>query len=218
METCGNCGKELTYSGRGRPPSKYCSRSCKDAGRQRQRRAAAVEATGERRCLNCQGIIPEHVTLKAKCCSRDCGIAWNNRKRAEEKRIRTLAAREPCRGCGGPIPEEARAGTAYCSTACKRRSKSAAWRARSPHYMRQYLYGVTPGQYQAMLTKQGDRCAICRADDWPGKGRRPHTDHDHLTGRFRGILCGRCNNGLGMFGEDAARLRAAADYLERATA
>jgi hypothetical protein len=65
-----------------------------------------------------------------------------------------------------------------------------------------------------MLAAQDERCAICRSPDWPGKDSRPHVDHDHETGRVRGLLCGLCNNGLGQFKDDPARLRAAADYLE----
>lgn len=79
--------------------------------------------------------------------------------------------------------------------------------------MRQYLYGITPEQYAALLAAQDGLCAICRTDAWPGKG--PHVDHAHDTGRVRGILCGGCNNGLGRFADDPARLRAAAEYLER---
>lgn len=109
----------------------------------------------------------------------------------------------------------------------------ARWRARSPHYNRQYHYGISPEQYEAMMTAQGGRCAICGTTEWKGKTSRPHTDHDHLTGAFRGILCDGCNLGLGKFGDDPmrlaaavvyltrddpARLRAAADYLERAVA
>jgi hypothetical protein len=80
--------------------------------------------------------------------------------------------------------------------------------------MRQYLYGITPEQYSGMLAAQGGRCAVCRSDQWPGKGSSPHVDHDHATGKVRALLCTNCNNGLGSFGDDPARLRAAAAYLE----
>jgi hypothetical protein len=80
--------------------------------------------------------------------------------------------------------------------------------------MRQYLYGISPQQWEAAWLWQGGRCAICWTSEWPGKDSRPHADHDHETGRFRGILCGSCNPGLGRFRHDPARLRSAADYLE----
>jgi hypothetical protein len=90
----------------------------------------------------------------------------------------------------------------------------ARWRERWPNYMRQYLYGVTPDQYEQMMLGQDGRCAICRSEEWPGKGNRPHVDHDHATGKVRGLLCGKCNVGLGNLDDDPARLRAAAAYLE----
>ncbi len=90
----------------------------------------------------------------------------------------------------------------------------ARWRAKAPAYMRQYLYGIVAGEFETLLAGQDGGCAICRTTEWPGKG--PHVDHAHETGRVRGILCGACNNGLGNFADDPARLRAAADYLERA--
>lgn len=52
-------------------------------------------------------------------------------------------------------------------------------------------------------------CAICAAtDDLVG-------DHDHATGLARGVLCRNCNLAVGNFKDDPARIRAAADYLER---
>jgi hypothetical protein len=69
-------------------------------------------------------------------------------------------------------------------------------------------------EYDAMLAAQGGVCAICGRPPKPG-GRRFHKDHDHKTGRLRGLLCFTCNRYiLGKYAT-VAKLRAAADYLER---
>lgn len=81
-------------------------------------------------------------------------------------------------------------------------------------------YGVTLAGYAALLEAQDGGCAICGGDN---NGRAFNVDHDHgcCAGDVscgtcvRGLLCGLCNRGIGMLGDDAARLRAAADYLER---
>lgn len=80
-------------------------------------------------------------------------------------------------------------------------------------------YGLTSSQFEAMFESQGRRCANleCGATEpggrWRGCGW--HVDHCHDTGRVRGILCHSCNVGIGHFRNDPARLRAAADYLEK---
>jgi hypothetical protein len=67
--------------------------------------------------------------------------------------------------------------------------------------------------YERWVELYGERCGICGAG--PGT-RRLHRDHDHKTGQARGILCFRCNTALPNR-VDADWLRAAADYLERAS-
>lgn len=72
-------------------------------------------------------------------------------------------------------------------------------------------YQLTPAQYDAMLAAQGGVCAICRS---LGK-RRPCVDHCHATGAIRGLLCNRCNSGIGHFFDRPDLLIAAVAYLER---
>lgn len=72
------------------------------------------------------------------------------------------------------------------------------------------LYGLSLEDMGALLLAHGWRCAICRA--WT----LLHVDHDHDTGRVRGLLCGSCNRAIGQLGESPSRIRAAADYLETA--
>lgn len=59
------------------------------------------------------------------------------------------------------------------------------------------LYGITTEQYQALLTAQDGKCAICRSPNPGGKGKSFHVDHDHKTGTVRGLLCNNCNRGIG---------------------
>lgn len=78
-------------------------------------------------------------------------------------------------------------------------------------------YGITADDYEAMLSEQEGVCAICGSDD-PGTRdhrKRLHVDHDHETGRVRGLLCSPCNRLLGQASDSPKILRSAADYLER---
>lgn len=74
-------------------------------------------------------------------------------------------------------------------------------------------YGLEPEQYQLMLDEQNNVCAICQNPNHDG--RRLHVDHDHLSGRIRGLLCSSCNNAIGLFKDNPQNLRVAAAYLER---
>jgi hypothetical protein len=75
-------------------------------------------------------------------------------------------------------------------------------------------YGITPAEFDALISGQGGRCAIC-ADRLDVDGyRKIHVDHCHTTGRVRSILCSGCNVGLGHFRESPELLRKAAAYAE----
>lgn len=76
-------------------------------------------------------------------------------------------------------------------------------------------YGITRQDYNEMLEAQGDSCAICKTMDIGRKGHTHfHVDHDHSTGKIRGLLCDLCNRGLGYFKDDPYLLGKAVKYLE----
>jgi len=80
------------------------------------------------------------------------------------------------------------------------------------------LYGMTHAEYDVLLERQGGVCRICGVAP---SGKRLAVDHDHdccpgeksCGNCVRSLLCQRCNQGLGFFGHDVARLREAADYI-----
>jgi hypothetical protein len=101
------------------------------------------------------------------------------------------------------------------------------WLARNRERMRVHTrkrvmaqYGLTPDHYEAMWLAQGGRCAnrACTvtapliAENYR-KGL--HVDHDHVTGKVRGLLCQRCNHALGHVRDDRGRLLGLLAYLER---
>lgn len=69
-----------------------------------------------------------------------------------------------------------------------------------------------------MVEVSGNRCSICGDPPDPNGKRaasRLHVDHDHVTGKVRGLLCLSCNAGIGYFKDDITRLHAAVAYIER---
>ena len=72
--------------------------------------------------------------------------------------------------------------------------------------------GISPSQYASLLTRQDGQCAICTRKC--ATGRRLAADHDHQTGRVRGLLCFRCNTALARYEEYAPQFAA---YLSGVT-
>jgi hypothetical protein len=79
--------------------------------------------------------------------------------------------------------------------------------SREYHLRRRYGMGVKV--FEAILAEQDGKCLICERPD------PEHVDHDHETGKVRGILCFNCNQGLGNFRDDIRSLIRAVNYLMR---
>lgn len=76
-------------------------------------------------------------------------------------------------------------------------------------------YGIT---FTEAVRRFGDRCNLCgltAEEVGLGRVKRLHIDHCHATGKVRGLLCIKCNTGLGCFNDDLDLLRAAGRYLRR---
>ena len=99
----------------------------------------------------------------------------------------------------------------------KRRHESGQERERG--WRRKGIVGVTWNDFVEMYADQDGRCLICdNSIRIKGVGKKKtdiaHLDHDHSTGRARGILCQNCNVALGLLRDDPDLFRAAAEYLE----
>lgn len=75
---------------------------------------------------------------------------------------------------------------------------------------RKYRYGITAEDYRRDLIGQAGRCLVCLRV--PDHDLVP--DHDHSTGKVRGLLCQPCNKAIGFLADDPARARSVARYLE----
>jgi hypothetical protein len=103
-------------------------------------------------------------------------------------------------------------GLALKSAAAKRWYKTHAKAVRHRQLLRQY--GLTIHQFNDLLSIQGYCCAICKGSTAAPQGRDWAVDHDHKTGKVRGLLCQWCNVALGAAKDNPVTLRMMANYIE----
>lgn len=75
------------------------------------------------------------------------------------------------------------------------------------------LHGLKPSERTALIAQQNGKCAVCEIELGLLKPSLVHVDHDHRTGRVRGVICARCNVGMGYFSDDPQVLLRMVDYL-----
>lgn len=121
---------------------------------------------------------------------------------------------KPCETCGEAFQPYRFNWQKFCSARCRMQSP----RSVDAQYRRNLrkLYGTDWETYQAMYTRAGGKCEICRQPEVrrkAGRTKRLALDHDHATGALRGILCHACNLALEQL---ADRLETVEAYLRRA--
>ena len=87
------------------------------------------------------------------------------------------------------------------------------------NYQREKALGVTEEDFNILLKQQENKCAICKKDHDTYRSntqnnRRFAVDHDHKTGKIRGLLCDKCNRGIGYFKDSEQLLLNAIKYLK----
>ena len=75
-------------------------------------------------------------------------------------------------------------------------------------------YGITLDEHNKLLISQNSNCAICSKNQSTLR-RGLVVDHDHKTGKVRGLLCDACNHGIGNFQDNQANLTSAIGYLKK---
>jgi hypothetical protein len=174
----------------------------------------APAAEGHRACDACLSRLRQRIVdLKAKgictqcgkmpairgrnchaCAERRCEISLALTKRRQEKGL--------CLTCGGKRD-------ALPAKDCR----SCKWKATLARAEKEY--GLTVERWTQMMFEQKGACLICKKEPEPGSMKhRLHVDHHHPTKIVRGLLCGNCNRGIGLFFESPELLRAAAAYSE----
>ena len=98
-------------------------------------------------------------------------------------------------------------GTKFTQGTCIKCEKE---RSKERHIFKDF--GITLKDYDKILEKQDNGCKICGIKIPGGQGRF-HIDHDHVTGKIRGLLCSNCNLALGNAKDDIKILAAMIQYL-----
>lgn len=172
---------------------------------------------GERKPLaafNRNASRPDGVQFYCRSCfSARAARTYRNRRarlgKTVREKIEVPDGHKRCPGCERILPTErwhrtrrTRDGLASECKDCR------SIRHRCDHLRR--TFGLSEAGLKALIKSQGGVCAICH------DGKPEHIDHDHDSGKVRGVLCGPCNMGLGLFKDDPSRLDAARAYLVRA--
>lgn len=167
----------------------YCSRSCKhQAQKARYRLKHPEKRRVEPKPATCRVCGTGFLSVRPDACL--CSARCRNKVKYLQKR--KPPTQRHCERCGVPVGFHGQwRWCKNCKQAKARISK----------------YGLTWQEFDAMVAKQGGRCSICH------DRCELVIDHCHKLSDVRGLLCKRCNSGLGFFRDSPSILRNAAAYV-----
>ena len=184
-------------------------------------------------CPNCKKIFVPAMRWQIYCTPKCQSNAWYKRNKEKVKaRLKQNERRKNvelkvCRNCGKQFMSK-KYDQIYCSPSCAqafwkknnpKKIKETEERYRKSHpeqikkrhrkYILKKKYGITIEEYNKMLEKQAGVCAICHEE----KDETLAVDHDHKTGKIRGLLCFHCNHVVGFAKDNIEILNNVIEYL-----
>jgi hypothetical protein len=223
QQNCIGCDAEfIPYNNR--TDVLYCSYLCQQTHitkKRREERALAFQLL-KIFCPWCQSEFSPKSSRQVYCSSK-----CQENFKAAKKTQKVERCQKPCEECGEPFYGPSKK-SKYCSPVCRhdgRRKKivKSPTKERSEQrkknnqstlrYRLKNWYGITDEYYYQMLKSQDNKCYICPREF--DEFNKPNVDHAHdSTGKVRALLCGDCNKGLGLFKDNADRMRRASRYID----
>jgi hypothetical protein len=186
---------------------KYCCEKCRKAVEKSRgkRRKGGRDNLPEfhHRCRVCLTVFRVSKPGYHVFCSATCREQDSQKKKEEARNREKPIIKNNCNVCNQQFLASRK--LKYCSSGCKRCVTTYAARLKQ--------YGISSEQHMEMIKRADEACEICAFK--PSDPLKLNIDHDHKTGRVRGVLCGRCNSGLGQFLDNEDRLMSAIKYLRR---
>ena len=134
--------------------------------------------------------------------AHEIGRAFGLSKNPILRFMRDTGLKRTCQGCNRVLPGKLRK---ICRTCCPT----------GADYGRFRNYGIVRSDFERMLEAQNNLCALCPAPLDENELMCISVDHDHVTGRVRGLLCLYCNRILGPLEARAGWLERAAEYVKQ---
>jgi hypothetical protein len=177
----------------------------------------------EKICAFCEIVFVPNRPFQ-KFCKDKCRTVYWSKKQASQRPKGHQLTHKTCAFCQNLFVTNRKA-QKFCDPLCRSRNheqkperKNGLKRRHSQLKSKLKPFGFSVEDYEYELQNQNHVCAICGQPETTtnmGTLRRLAVDHDHKTGCYRGLLCGKCNQGIGLFKDNVALLKQAIQYLEK---
>jgi len=143
---------------------------------------------------------------------KECRQSWNRNYHSKANYLPQIEGNKRCAKCGKMVPvndfsfnrrnKDGRG--SYCKSCAHDSARKSALKL---------LYGLSLSDYDTLLACQEYKCAICKRP-FDSNSKSLHVDHNHQSGKVRGLLCAQCNIIIGMCSENPNILSNIISYLE----